>query len=84
MDIAPFNIYYVYDDILYNAQVRPCCGENNVVDYAVWEDDELTFTLTRRSGTGKWVVSLKNADDDIADEKVQAIGGVIEQRLADQ
>jgi hypothetical protein len=84
MHTTPFNIYYEYDEGLYLAEIRPCCRENNVVDYAVWEADELAFTMTRPAGTSKWVIALKNADDQFDDEHVQAIGAAIEQKLAEQ
>ena len=84
MNTTPFNIYYEYEEGLYHAQIRPCCREGSVIDYAVWEDDELAFTMTRHIETGKWVVALKNADDFIDDEQVQAIGAVIEQKIREQ
>ena len=82
MDISPFTVYYVYDNVMHTVQIRPCCREDNVVDYAVWEEGKLNFTLTRQAGTNKWVVALKNADDDIDDELVQLIGAEIDKKLS--
>jgi len=84
MNTTPYRIHYEYHDMLLAAEIRPCCREDSVVDYAIWEEDELAFTLTRQAATGKWVVALKNADDDITDERVQAIGAVIDRQIAEQ
>lgn len=83
MDITPFTIYYVYRDVLYSAEIRPCCREDNVVDYAVWIEHLLAFTLTKQAATGKWVIALKNADDDINDEMIQVIGTEIEKKITE-
>ncbi len=78
MDITPFNIYYSTDNVMTTVEVRPCCKEDNVVDYAIWNKDKLGFTLTKDKQAGRWVVALKNADDDIVDELVQLLGREIE------
>ena len=82
MDTSPFNIYYVHHDVMHAVQVRPCCREDNIVDYAVWDKDKLLFTITKNADTKKWVIALKNADDEIEDELVQLIGLEIEKKMA--
>ena len=82
MDITPFDVSYLYRDDRRSVQIHPCCREDNVVDYAVWEDGKLLFTITRSRDTKKWVVALKNADDEIDDELVQLIGAEIEKVTA--
>ena len=84
MNISPFTIYYVYKNALYSAEIRPCCREDNVVDYAVWIEHLLAFTITRNEETGKWVTALKNADDDYEEELLQLIGGQIENKVAEK
>lgn len=84
MDLTPFNVYFIHHDVMDSVQVRPCCREDNVVDYAIWEKNELAFTITPHAGTQKWVVALKNADDDIDDELVQLIGAQIEKKMVDE
>lgn len=82
MDISPFTVYYVQHDVMHSAEIRPCCREDNVVDYAVWENDQLAFTIAQQAGSGKWVVALKNADDDIDEELVELIGAEIGKKRA--
>lgn len=84
MDISAFTVYYKYRHELYPAEIRPCCREDNVVDFAVWDKGRLVFTLTRHAGKQKWVVALKNADDHFTDELVQCIGNAIEKVIADK
>ena len=63
------------------AEIRPCCGENNIVDYAVWLDNKLAFTVTKsQEDPSHWVVALQNADDVIDDALVQQIGEQINQQ----
>jgi hypothetical protein len=81
MNTSPFNIYYIYRDVLYSAEIRPCCKEDNVVDYAVWVDHLLAFTLTRQSERGRWVLAMHNADDEFDDELVQTIGAEIDKKM---
>lgn len=78
MEITPFNIYYTEDNEMNIVEVRPCCNEDNVVDYAIWQEGKLAFTITKDKQESRWVVALKNADDDIDDELVQLIGVEIE------
>ncbi len=78
MEITPFNIYYSENNVMHTVEVRPCCYEDNVVDYAIWHEGKLSFTITKDKQAAKWVVALKNADDDIDDELVQLIGKEIE------
>lgn len=84
MDTRPFTVYYVYRNALYSAEIRPCCKEDNVVDYAVWIEHLLAFTITKHTETGKWVIALRNADDTIDDEMIQLIGAEIEKKMADK
>ncbi|MEO5892970.1 MAG: hypothetical protein ABIQ31_22160 [Ferruginibacter sp.] len=78
MDITPYQIAYWNGSLLINAEVKPCCSEDNVVDYAIYKGDQLSFNITKNE-TGKWVISLKNADKEIDDEVVQSIGMAIDQ-----
>ena len=51
------------------------------MDYAVWIDDKLLFTITREvDGNRRWVIALKNADDEFDDEMIQSIGAGINSR----
>ncbi len=81
MDITPFKVYYVQHGAMHAVEIRPCCREDNVVDYAVWDKDLLAFTIAHHADTNKWVVALKNADVDIEDELVQLIGAEIEKKM---
>ncbi|HMK04571.1 MAG TPA: hypothetical protein VK489_10285 [Ferruginibacter sp.] len=81
MDTSAFVINFQYDNKLTSAEIRPCCREDNIVDYAVWIDDKLLFTITRDSfSNGHWVVALKNADDEFDDKMIQSIGSGIDSR----
>jgi len=80
MDIRPFNIEYKVNGIMRKAEIRPCCREDNVVDYAVWLHGKLAFTVTKDTAVGRWVVALKNADEVIDDEEVQQIGNAIQRK----
>lgn len=82
MDITPFTIYYAFRNSLYTAEIRPCCREDHVVDYAVWIEHLLAFTITKQTDNGNWVIALKNADDDIDYEMVQVIGAEIGKEIA--
>ena len=84
MDISPFAVYFKYHGVLHSVQIKPCCREDNVVDYAIWDDGKLVFTVTKQEDTKTWVIALKNADDDIDAELVQLIGAQIEKRMADK
>lgn len=79
MDITPYNIVYWDGSSLTPAQVRPCCGEDNVVDYAIYTDTKLLCTITKSDEVDRWVISLKNADTDINDDIIQRIGSEIHQ-----
>lgn len=81
MDITPFFIQYDVNGIAYNAEIRPCCKEDNVVDYAVWVNERLAFTITKNALTESWVIAMKNADELIDDALVQRIGNAIEKRF---
>lgn len=85
MDTTPFEIQYQHRNGLTTAIIHPCCREGNVVDYAVWINDKLAFMLTRDvENKSSWVIGLKNADDDIAEDVVQSIGQAIDQHLLNQ
>ncbi len=78
MDISPFQIQYSENGNPQTAEVRPCCQENNVVDYAIWRDGKLEFTVTKHMGSDDdWVIALRNADDEVPIETVQSIGNEI-------
>lgn len=79
MDITPFTILHLND--LPNTTetvIRPSCKEDNVVDYAVWINNKLAFTIAYSNSEKKRVVALKNADDNVDDLTVQQIGLKIE------
>ncbi|MEP6675556.1 MAG: hypothetical protein ABJA78_10385 [Ferruginibacter sp.] len=77
MDITPFTIPYQSGV----AEIRPCCKEDNVVDYAVWTENKLAFTITRDpDDEDRWVIAMKNADDNFSDELVQETGKKIAER----
>ena len=80
MDLTPFTVYFQYANQWEAAEIRPCCREDNVVDYAIWQHGKLAFTITRvRTGAGHhWVIALKNADDEVDDELVQILGAEID------
>jgi len=79
MDITPYNIIYWNGDTLSSAEVRPCCREDNVVDYAIYINNQLAFNITKpNEDAGQWVISLKNADKDIDDIVIQNIGSEID------
>lgn len=83
MDTQPFEIMYDHNGNLENAEIRPCCREDNIVDYAVYIGDKLAFTITRNVAQPKhWVVAMKNADDEIDENAVQKIGAEIEKQLS--
>lgn len=80
MDVSPFDIQYRQDGSLQTVNIHPCCREDNIVDYAVWKDGRLLFTITKDiQDAAHWVVALKNADDDFEEPMVQEIGKAIEQ-----
>jgi hypothetical protein len=82
MDITPFIIGYKVNNNIQQAEIRPCCREDNVVDYAVRISGKLTFTITRDVINDRWVVALKNADEIIDDDEVQRIGNAIQQKYS--
>ena len=63
---------------MHTVEVTPCCKEDNVVDYAIRQEGKLAFTITKDREKQKWVVALKNADDEIDEELVQLLGMEIE------
>ena len=85
MDLTPFTIHYWYLNQWESAEIRPCCNEENVVDYAVWMNNQLAFTITKLknniNGPG-WIVALKNADKQIDEELVQILGNEIDHRVS--
>ncbi|MBC7933945.1 MAG: hypothetical protein H7Y86_01110 [Rhizobacter sp.] len=77
---TPFEIQYIHNGVIETANIQPCCKEENVVDYAVWQNDKLIFTMTRDMvNQDHWAIALKNADDSFEDEMVQHIGAAIDQ-----
>ena len=83
MDITPFTINYMHHGIMDSAEIYPCCKEDNVVDYAVWMQGKLAFTIARDIDNPEhWVVALKNADDDFEEDMVQNSGADIEKNIA--
>ncbi len=81
MDTSAFLINFSYKGKPFAVEIRPCCKEDNVVDYAIWENGKLLFTITREYGNHThWVIALKNSDDDFDDEMIQDIGNKIDQK----
>jgi len=81
MDTTPFTVEYSTGLRSQQAQIRPCCKEDNVVDYAVWINNKLEFTITKKKGSENgWVIAMKNADDHVDDKVVQNIGREIDKR----
>lgn len=80
IDSKPFDIKFVHGQTQHTANIQPCCKENNIVDYAVWQNGKLAFTMTRDMvDKHHWSIALKNADDQFDEEMVQSIGAAIEQ-----
>jgi hypothetical protein len=80
-DTTTFPISYVHDGKLNHAQIQPCCREDNIVDYAVYQDSKLAFTIAHdMNSDGRWIIAMKNADNDIPDDIVQAIGSAIDKK----
>jgi len=79
MDTTPFKISYQHDGIRQYAEIHPCCKEDNIVDYIVYKEGKLAFTITRNAADNNhWIVALKNADDIIEEEMLQSIGREID------
>ena len=52
-----------------------------MVDYAVWIGRKLAFTIARDPDNDqRWVVALKNSDDDFDDLMIQSIGASIDRK----
>ena len=83
MDIKPYEITYLEGGIVHLAQVKPCCGEDNVVDYGIYINHQLSFNVTRSGVDNNWVISLKNADRNIDDDVVRSIGQAIDQHTTE-
>lgn len=82
MDITPFDIYYNYNGTRQVATIHPCCGEDSVIDYAVRIGGKLAFAVTKSyAEPGKWVVALRNSDNEVEDSLVQEIGSAIEEQV---
>ena len=83
MDTTPFTIRFLYQGDWLEAEIKPCCTEDNVVDYAVWMKNKLEFTITkdRETDVEHWVVALQNADDTIDPLMVDAIGRQISLKI---
>jgi hypothetical protein len=80
MDTTPFNISYQHNGMIENVSIHPCCNDNNIVDYAVWQNGKLSFTITKDNhDISRWKIALKNSDDTFDDELVQNIGAAIHQ-----
>jgi hypothetical protein len=80
MNNSPFNTDIIMGGRYVNVQVRPCCSDNNVVDYAIWIKDKLEFTIAKDQTAGKWVIAMINADDEIEDATLQQLGIAIDKR----
>jgi hypothetical protein len=79
MNTTPFIISYRQNGIEKRAEIRPCCREDSIVDYAVYTNGRLNFTITRNVDHPKhWVIAMKNADEEIGEDAVQSIGAEID------
>ena len=83
MDTTPFTIRLLYQGDWLEAEIKPCCKEDNIVDFAVWMKNKLEFTITKdRETTGEhWKVAMQNADDQIDPIMVDAIGRQISLKM---
>lgn len=82
MDTTPFIIAYNFGNTMHSLEIKPCCNEDNVVDYAVWDNGQLLFTMARNTLMNKWIIALKNADDSFDEEVLQLIGEQIEKNIS--
>jgi hypothetical protein len=79
MNTTPFIINYRRNGIQESAEIRPCCREDSIVDYGVYTDGKLNFTITRNvDHPTQWVIAMKNADREIGEDAVQSIGEEID------
>lgn len=79
IDNKAFDIEFKYNQTKQTATIQPCCKENNIVDYAVWQNGKLAFTITRDMiDRHHWSIALKNADDHFDESMIQSIGAAIE------
>ena len=76
---TPFIIRYLHQGLEQDAEVHPCCKEDDIVDYAVYHNGKLSFTTRRAPGEKKWIIAMKNADDEISQELLQNVGAQIDQ-----
>ncbi|HMD00314.1 MAG TPA: hypothetical protein VKH37_09175 [Ferruginibacter sp.] len=84
MDTTPFSVDFKHAQGADHAEIHPCCREGDIVDYGVWMHGKLLCTITRDvENNDRWVVALKNADDEFDDEIIQAIGAKISSREQD-
>jgi hypothetical protein len=83
MDLTPFKVQYEYNGQRAEAEIRPCCREDNVVDYAICKNEKLAFTITkvRTEPNHYWVIAVKNADDLIDNDLVQLLGNAIDRHI---
>ncbi|RYY68644.1 MAG: hypothetical protein EOO13_11725 [Chitinophagaceae bacterium] len=76
---TPFDVQYLHNGVIESARIHPCCKEDNIVDYAIWQGEKMLFTMTRDMvDRHHWSIAIKNADDDFEDELIQNIGAAIE------
>lgn len=76
-----FKIFYTINGLQKEAEIQPCCHEDNIVDYAVYEEGKLVFTIAPDiKDPGHWAIAMKNADEQINDSIVQSIGTEIDKR----
>ena len=79
MDTSSFEVQFHHHDRLHEVRVNPCCNEDNIVDYAIWQNDKLLCTITKDAeDPAHWVVALKNSDDTFGEDMIQDIGKAIE------
>ena len=85
MDLSAFQIQYFHKNKMQSIEVRPCCKEDDVLYYDIWNDNIYQFTITpglsNDVGAG-WRLALKNADKPVENELIQKIGLEIERHYS--
>ena len=81
MDLSPFLLEVQYNNGRQSVEVRPCCKEDDVIYYDIWMDNLYQYTITPgliNEDKPGWRIALKNADKEVDQQLIQAIGVEIE------
>lgn len=84
METQSFFIEYLFKNSSEIAEVKPCCGKEDVFYYDIFIRNEYQFTVSPSADEEKgmaWKVSLKNADKKIEKGLTDTIGQEIEKHL---